>query len=150
MRFLSGLCFPGLYVISESWLNAKADNRSRAAILSIYFIIQTLGGALGQNLAGAEDGSGAVLFGLSSILISLSLVPLLLSRNPAPEYSAPERLSIVELARVSPTAVFGALLNGAAQAGFYVALPLYGLALGLNVAEATFLLVVGTMALKSA
>lgn len=146
MRFLAGLCFPGLYVISESWLNAKAKNRSRATILSIYFVIQTLGSAIGQSLAGLNDPSGAKLFGLTSILISLSLVPLLVSRNLAPDYSAPERLSFKELARTSPMAVFGTMLNGAAQAAFYVALPLFGLALGMDVAEATSLLVVGTIA----
>ena len=132
MRFLAGLCFPGLYVISESWLNAKAENRSRAAILSIYFVVQTLGSAVGQSLAGLNDPGGARLFGLASILISLSLVPLLVSRNLAPDYSAPERLSFTELVRISPMAVFGTMLNGAAQAALYVALPLFGLALGMG------------------
>ena len=52
MRLLAGFCFPGLYVISESWLNAKAANRSRASLLSAYFIVQTLGASLGQAMAG--------------------------------------------------------------------------------------------------
>lgn len=146
MRFLAGFCFPGLYVISESWLNAKADNRSRAVVLSAYFVIQTLGASLGQGLAGLDDPGGTVLFVLTSILISLSLLPLMISRNPAPNYEAPERLSVVRLARISPVAISGALLNGAMQAAFYIGVPLFGLSLGMSAAEATLLLVVGTLA----
>jgi MFS family permease len=146
MRFLTGFCFPGLYVITEAWLNAKTANRSRALVLSIYFVVQTLGASLGQGLAGYDDPDGTLLFGLCSILISLSLVPLLLSRNPAPAYEAPERLSAGRLLAISPMAVSGAVLNGAAQAGIYVAVPLYGLAIGLDPAQAAFLLVTATVA----
>lgn len=146
MRLLAGFCFPGLYVISESWLNAKADNRSRAVVLSAYFVIQTVGASLGQGLAGLDDPDGSVLFVLTSILISLSLLPLMISRNPAPNYEAPERLSVIRLARISPVAISGALLNGAMQSAFYIGVPLYGLSLGMGVGGATLLLVVGTLA----
>lgn len=146
MRLLAGFCFPGLYVISESWLNAKTDNRSRAVVLSAYFVIQTLGSSLGQGLAGLDDPDGAILFVLTSVLISLSLLPLMISRNPAPNYEAPERLSITRLARISPVAISGALSNGAMQAAFYVGVPLYGLASGMGVGGATLLLVIGTLA----
>ncbi|MCR9135682.1 MAG: MFS transporter [Alphaproteobacteria bacterium] len=146
MRLLAGFCFPGLYVISESWLNAKTDNRSRAVVLSAYFVIQTLGASLGQGLAGLDDPDGAILFVLTSVLISLSLLPLMISRNPAPTYEAPERLSITSLAWISPVAISGALLNGAMQAAFYVGVPLYGLARGMGIGGATLLLVVGTLA----
>ena len=145
MRLLSGLCFPGLYVVAESWLNAKAENRSRAALLSIYFVIQTAGASVGQWMAGLEDASGNMLFGLASILVSLSLVPLLVSRIAAPAYSAPDRLSLAQVARISPTAVSGAFLNGMLQAAFYVAVPLYALALGLGSGGAATLLVAGTL-----
>lgn len=146
MRFLAGFCFPGLYVVCEAWLNAKAINRSRATVLSVYFVIQTLGSAAGQRLAGFDDPTGTVLFALTSILISLSLVPLLLSRSPAPDYEAPDRLSIRRFIRISPMAVGGAVLNGVAQAALYVGLPLYALALGMSAAQAAGLLVIATIA----
>lgn len=146
MRLLSGLCFPGLYVIAESWLNAKAENRSRALTLSVYFVIQTLGASIGQWMAGFESASGSLLFGLASILVSLSLVPLLVSTTPAPPYTAPDRLSARKFFRISPTAMLGAFFNGMLQAAIYVAAPLYGLAVGLGTGEAAGLLVAGTLA----
>lgn len=145
MRFLAGVCFPGLYVISESWLNAKAENRTRAIVLSVYFVIQTVGAAAGQGLAGLDETSGAMTFGLSSILVSLSLLPLMISRTRAPDYSAPDRFSMRQLARISPMAVSGATLNGVAQAAFYVGMPLYGLARGMSAADSALLLVIGTL-----
>lgn len=146
MRLLAGFCFPGLYVISESWLNAKAANRSRASLLSAYFVVQTLGASLGQAMAGMDDPTGALLFGLASILISLSLLPLLVSRNPAPDYVPPSRMSVARLARTSPMGVLGAILNGAGQAALYIGLPLYGLAIGLGPGGATLLVVTATLA----
>lgn len=146
MRLLAGFCFPGLYVISESWLNAKATNRSRASLLSAYFVVQTLGASAGQAMAGLDDPTGALLFGLASILISLSLLPLLVSRNPAPDYVAPSRMSVARLARITPMGVLGAMLNGAGQAALYIGLPLYGLATGLAPGGAALLVVTATLA----
>src|SRR3546814_9614801 len=91
MRALAGFCFPGLYGVAESWLNGRADNRTRAALLSIYFITQTGGAALGQLLLGIPDPAGNLLFAIVSVLISLSLVPMLLSAGPSPAFEAPAR-----------------------------------------------------------
>ena len=146
MRILAGFCFPGLYVVAESWLNARAENRSRAVVLSAYFVIQTAGAAAGQALAGLEDPRGTALFGLASILISLSVLPLLLSRGPTPDYAAPERMAVRRLAAISPMAVAGSALNGAAQGAFYIGVPLWGLALGLSPGAASALVVAGTLA----
>jgi len=145
MRFLAGFCFIGLYVIAESWLNAQARNANRAAILSIYFIVQTGGSAGGVAMVGLPDPSGGMLFAVTSIMVSLCLVPLLISRVRAPDYVAPDRLSMLRLARISPMAVSGAMLNGAAQVALFVALPLYGLAIGLSQGAAASLLVVATL-----
>lgn len=146
MRILAGFCYPGLYVISESWLNAKAENWYRASLLSIYFVVTSAGASVGAAMAGIEDTSGVILFGIASILISVSLVPILLSDNRAPEYLAPERLPILKLLRISPMAISGAVLNGVLASGIFVSLPLYGLALGMNAAGAASLLVVAALA----
>lgn len=146
MRVLAGFCYPGLYVISESWLNAKAENWYRASLLSIYFVVMSAGASIGAAMAGIEDTNGVMLFGITSILISISLVPILISNNRAPEYSAPERLPIVKLLRISPLAIYGAVLNGVLTSGIFISLPLYGLALGMSAARATSLLVMATLA----
>nr|WP_309503000.1 MFS transporter [uncultured Roseovarius sp.] len=146
MRLLAGACFPGLYVVTESWLNAKAENRVRAQVLSIFFIIQLVGPAVGTAMVGLPDPGGAMLFGAVSILMSLAIVPLLLSGNRAPDYSAPERMPAARLFAVSPMTVLGILIMGAAVAGWYISLPLYALSQGFTHAEASGALVVAMLA----
>jgi len=142
MRFLAGFCYPGLYVITEGWLQAKAENHNRAQILSIYFMIWMAGPAIGTALVALPDPSGNLLFGVVSILISLSIVPLLLSGNKAPDYEVPDRMSVKKLYRVSPMAVVGNLVSAIAVAAWFIALPLYALSLGLSGAQASGVLVV--------
>lgn len=142
MRFLAGVCYPGMYVITESWLNAKAENRNRAQILSIYFMIWMAGPALGTALVAVPDPSGDMLFGLVSILISLSIVPLLLSGNKAPDYEVPDRMPVVKLFKVSPTAVVGNAISAIAVAAWFITLPLFALQIGMSAAQASGVLVI--------
>jgi len=146
MRFLAGACFPGLYVITESWLNAKSDNRIRAQVLSVYFIIQSAGPALGTAMVALPDPSGNLLFGLASILLSVAIVPLLLSNIRAPDYSAPDRMPVGRLYRVSPMAVLGIVIMGGCVVAWFIALPLYALQNGFSEGRASFAVVVAMLA----
>jgi MFS family permease len=132
MRLLSGFCFSGLYIVSESWLNGSANNESRGSLLSIYFIIQTGGVTIGQLLLNVSSPEGILLFIVVSILISFSLVPMLVSVSATPPYELPGRITLVELFRLSPMGLTGSFLNGISQTALYVALALYGSAIGLS------------------
>ena len=145
MRALAGFCFPGLYVVAESWLNGRADNRTRAGLLSIYFITQTGGVALGQLLLGIPDRDGNLLFVIVSVLISLSLVPMLLSADRGQSFEAPARLSVRELFGLSPLGLSVSFLNGLSQGAFYVGLGLFGVAIGLPASQVGLLVAAGTL-----
>ena len=132
VRMLAGFCFAGLYVVAESWLNGRATNESRGSLLSIYFVIQTGGTAAGQLLLTLSSPEGVLLFVVVSVLISLSLVPILISASAAPSFEEPERISIAKLFRLSPMGLTGCFLNGVAQGALYIALALYGGAIGLD------------------
>jgi MFS family permease len=132
MRLVSGFCFSGLYIVSESWLNGSANNESRGSLLSIYFIIQTGGVTIGQLLLNVSSPEGILLFIVVSILISFSLVPMLVSVSATPPYELPGRITLVELFRLSPMGLTGSFLNGISQTALYVALALYGSAIGLS------------------
>ena len=134
MRGLAGMCFPGLYVVSESWLNAKATNATRGRLLSLYFVVQTGGAAAGQLLLAIPDPQGERLFVLVSILISIALIPMLLSRVDAPDFAEPERFGLQRLWSISPLGTAGAFLNGASAGMIYVGLGIYAQAAGLGVA----------------
>jgi len=132
MRLMTGFCFSGLYIVSESWLNGSSSNESRGSVLSVYFIIQTGGFTAGQMLLNISSPEGILLFIVVSILISFSLVPMLVSESATPPYELPERISLPELFRLSPMALSGSFLNGISQTALYVAFALYGKAIGLS------------------
>src|SRR4029077_15424078 len=39
MRLLSGVCFAGIYVVAESWLNHRASRTNRGQLLAIYMLV---------------------------------------------------------------------------------------------------------------
>ena len=49
-RALTGFCLSGLYMVSESWLNAITDNDNRGRLLAAYMFTITLGFTGGQFL----------------------------------------------------------------------------------------------------
>ena len=77
-RFLSGFCIAGIMIIVEGWLNSISSNENRGQIFSIHMIVVWAGLALGQGLFAVDDPSGVSLFLLASILLSVSLIPILL------------------------------------------------------------------------
>lgn len=146
MRVLAGFCFPGLYVITESWLNGEVENHQRAQVLSVYFFAQFGGQAFGTALIGVPGASVTVLFGTVSILISLSIVPLLLTAGDPPDYEVPERMPMRSLFRISPIAVIGSILSGATMGALFASGPLYGLDLGMTRGQAAGISVALTLA----
>ncbi len=135
MRLVSGFCYAGLYVVAESWLNEKATNETRGQLLSIYMVITMGGMAIGQGLLNVADPGHADLFILVSILVSLALIPMLLSVNRGPIMDAPATISIKEVYRASPSGFVGALMNGALQGGAFSMGTVYAGSIGLSVKE---------------
>ena len=107
------------------------------------FTTLTSDGTLTVEIADSEfpDPTGNMLFGLASILLSVAIVPLLLSNNRAPEYSAPDRMTVRRLYRVSPMAVLGIVIMSVGVSAWFVGLPLYALELGLSEQQASGALV---------
>ena len=120
MRFVSGFCMVGLYVVVESWLNDASTSSNRGRTLAVYMIVSMGSLALGQLLIAAADPSGGVLFVVSSILVSLSFLPMALAATTqAPPVRVADRLGVRDLARIAPTGVVGMLFTGASHGIVY-------------------------------
>ena len=116
VRIVTGLCYAGLYVVAESWLNDRGTNQTRGQLLAVYVAIMLCGMSAGQLLLNLADPASFELFVLVSVLVSLAVVPILLSASPMPAFEAPRRVGLAELYRVSPLGVVGALGTGASNA----------------------------------
>ena len=140
LRLVTGFCFAGLYLVTESWLNDIATNENRGQLLAVYMVVMMGGAGAGQLLLNVADPRGFELFVLVSVLVSLALVPMLLSAGRAPEFSAPEPIGLAHLYRASPLGIVGSFSTGAAQGSFFGMGAVFGNKIGLDVAEVSWLM----------
>lgn len=130
LRVFTGFSFAGLYMIIESWINEKADNENRGRVLSVYRVVDFSALSVGQFLLMLADPSGFVLFSIVAILISLSIVPVAMTRVEGPRPPAQTKLQIAKLWRLSPFAVVGSVAVGLANGAFWAIGPVYVQQLG--------------------
>lgn len=135
MRFTSGVCMAGLYIVAESWINDLATNRTRGRLLAIYMVISMGGLAAGQFLLNVADPAGPTLFLLASILVSLALVPVVLSAQGTPPTIVPVSMSLRELLGEVPTGPTVALLVGMAHGAMMGMGAFYATRAGLSPAQ---------------
>ena len=135
MRILTGFSFAGMYIVCESWLNDKSTNETRGQMLSLYMIISMGGMGIGQMLVGFGDEQSVGLFLLASVMVSVAVVPILLTAGAAPGFEAPERMSIRRLVQVSPLAVVGLAINGVAVSMMFGMGAVYGRSIGMDTIE---------------
>lgn len=151
LRLVSGFCFAGLYIVAESWLNDRATNETRGQLLSLYMVVAYIGVGLGQLFLNLADPTDYPLFILTSVLVSIAVIPLLLSAGAAPDFEESVSLGIRDLYRFAPLGVVGMFVIGLVTATFFALGPVYGQQLGLNVREISFFMtaaVVGTIILQ--
>ena len=119
LRVVVGLCFSGIYVVAESWLNESTPNETRGQALSLYLIVQMLGIIAAQLLLNVADPGGYLLFVIMSVLVSISFAPILLSASPAPVFDSTKPMSLARLFSVSPLGMVGTFVLGGIFAGLF-------------------------------
>lgn len=112
MRFLVGVCVVGLYIAIESWLNEQTSNEERGHVFSVYMTTTLIGLGLGQLLLMTGDAARLELFALASVLLSLGLVPVALTRVREPPLVEAERLGLRKLYEISPVGVVCCVFSG--------------------------------------
>lgn len=151
MRLVTGLCYAGIFVVAESWLNASADNENRGQLLAVYTLTTFLGMGGGQFLLRLADTQRADLFILASILISVAVVPMLLSATPAPQSDRNDSVGLRKLVRVCPLGTFGIFAAGLANGSIFGMGAVYAHEVGMSInGVAAFMgaLIVGGAALQ--
>lgn len=137
MRLLVGVCFSGVYVVAESWLNDSATNETRGQALSLYLIVQMVGIISAQALANVADPQSYALFVIMSVLVSVSFAPILLSVSPAPVFETTKPMSLRQLYDVSPLGVVGTFILGGVYSAIFGMGAIFGAEAGLTVRQTT-------------
>ena len=144
IRILTGISLAGIFVIMESWLNAKSTNETRGKILSIYMIVTFSFLGLGQFLLNLSDPAEVDLFILVSILLSFALLPILLSITEAPNITDSKKISLKELFIISPLGFVGAFFTGLAHSAILGYGAVFASVKGLGLFEISIFMVIVT------
>jgi MFS family permease len=115
LRALVGFGCAGLFVATESWLNAKATAATRGTVFAIYMVATYATFAGGQFMLNLASPTAFTLFALASILFCLALAVVTTTRaeQPLPVASA---TPLGELSAAAPVAVVGCLAGGIVRA----------------------------------
>lgn len=123
LRAVVGFGCAGIFVTTESWLNAKARQSDRGRVFSLYMVGTFIGLAFGQILIGRTAVETAVPFNLICALFAIALVMVCTTRAEPPQAVIAPRLPYGELARAAPVAVVCAGLSGLISSSFYALVP---------------------------
>ena len=134
VRALSGFCIVGIYIVIESWLNTQTDNENRGHVFSAYMTTTLIGLGIGQVLLLAGDIHTLFLFALASVLLSLGLVPVALTRVQEPVIQDVARLGLRKLYEASPSGVVGSVFAGLGAGAFWGLGPVFATGIGLDTA----------------
>jgi MFS family permease len=140
MRLVSGLCFAGLYVVAESWLNDRATRANRGRLFAIYMLILYVGLGAAQFLLIFSDPRTPTAFMLVAVLISLAMVPIVVSAQQVPDHAVPRKVHLRELYGNSPLGVVAVTISGLISAIVFSMGPVYARLSGLETSSvATFM-----------
>ena len=143
-RFLTGFSMIGIFIIVESWLNDRANNKTRGKVLSLYMLVTYVGMALGNFLLNVSDPRYYEPFILISLLFSIALIPILLTKRKPPKFRKNIAIKIKELFKISPFGTISMFCTGFVFAPIFSLLSVYAVTMKLSIFE-TSLLLVGVM-----
>jgi len=143
-RFLTGFSMIGIFIIVESWLNDRANNKTRGKVLSLYMLITYVGMALGNFLLNVSNPKDYEPFILISLLFSIALIPILLTKRKPPKFKKTSSIKIKELFKISPFGSVSMFCTGFIFAPVFSLLSVYAITMKLTIFE-TSLLLVGVM-----
>lgn len=132
LRAVTGFCIAGLYLVIESWLNDRASNSDRGVILSSYIVVLSLSMVAGQAAVALGAVSGFTLFMTASVMVSLAVIPVAMTRSAQPAPITVVKLRPMQLYKASPAAFISAFLIGLTNGSSGALSPLYATGVGLD------------------
>ena len=135
LRFLTGVGISGCYLIIESWLNEQSSDDVRGRTLALYTMIVLLAMSLGQLLVTVDEPTSVTPVVLGSLLLSLAIIPVGLSRVEQPSAVQELTYRFRFIFKTAPAAVGGAFAIGTVTSVLYTLTPVFGMQAGLAISE---------------
>ena len=130
LRMISGFSMVCLYTIAESWLNDRSTNKNRGSVLSIYMIVMYLM-AIGMFFINFSKPENFQPFILISLFMSLSLVPILLTKRL--QILKNIRYEAKEVYKSSPFGVVSSFLIGISHSAVFSLIAVYATSMNFSI-----------------
>ena len=135
LRVINGMAVASAYTAIESWLNAKLDQSNRAKFFSLYRVVDMTGAVIAQSLIIFLEPAMYLSYTILAIFLTMSLLPLGLTRSVQPELPENQIFSPVFAFTISPLAVIGVLIVGATGSAVRMIGPLFAYEMNFNISE---------------
>ena len=139
-RFITGYSVVAIFIVMESWLNDRATNRTRGQLLSIYMFLTLVALSSGSLLLNFSSPERYEPFILISLLLSLALVPILLTKRKAPKFKKLGFLTIKNLYKISPLAAVSMFCNGFIHSAIFTLTAVYAATMNFTIFEISLLI----------
>ena len=144
-RFVTGFIMVSIFPVMESWLNDRANNRTRGQLLSIYMFITLIGISLGTLLLNFSSPEKYEPFILISLLLSSALIPILLTKRKAPKFKKLGFIDIKGLYKTSPLSAVSMFCTGVIHSALFSIGAVYAALMNFTIFEISLLLFVITV-----
>ena len=144
-RFLTGFSIVGIFIVVESWLNDRATNRTRGQVLSTYMFISMIALALGTLLLNFSSPERYEPFILISLLLSIALIPILLTKRKPPKFKKSSFIKIKDLYKISPFGTVSMFCTGSVHSCLFTLAAVYAATVNFTVFEISLLLFLVTV-----
>ena len=145
LRVLTGISMVCIYTVAESWLNDRSSNKNRGSVLSIYMVILYGSMGIGMFLLNFSAPKNFEPFILVSVITSVALIPILLTKKKPPTFKKINVMSLSELYKSSPFGMVSSFFYGTIQSALFTLLAVYGTSMNFTIFEisvVTFLLAI--------
>jgi MFS family permease len=145
LRVLTGISMVCIYTVAESWLNDRSNNKNRGSVLSVYMVILYGSMGIGMFLLNFSSPENYEPFILVSIITSLALIPILLTKKKPPTFKKIKGMPLKELYEASPFGMVSALFYGTIQSALFTLLAVYAAQMNFSIFHislVTFLLAI--------
>lgn len=141
-----GFAMAGIYTIAESLLNVLASRGNRGRLYSVYMTASWLTAGASPIAVLAEGTGGVMSFIIAGALISVAVLPVLMSRRAELPVPAHGHLSLRHFRAVPPAALAICFGSGIINGGLHGLLPSYAVETGLDNNDLSVMLTVAAIA----
>jgi MFS family permease/DNA-directed RNA polymerase subunit F len=125
MRVITGFCIVCTNATLDSWLSHSATEQNRGRILSINQMMIMTALFSGQFLLNVAPIDDITLFVICGILFSLSITPIVISRQKGPQIEDSQSMSLITVFKLSPLGVVSCFYCGVLYASLMNMLPIF-------------------------